>query len=398
VSWEDIPKPRLDAPTPAELPLHAPTTAWPHTVGGVAGNGRAALWLGYARTTRWTCELPEGPPVVGLLAIGERSLAIRAPGDRLVQHVELIDGDGRHQRTITGRIGDWAIDVERSMLLGATEHSELAAWSLDDPSRPPILVLGRLDGRELDSVRLLDQTLVVVTHQVKQLRGPPPDVIVDVVHIPHYDDVSRWRSLRSQVLVAERIAEGLDRVVLGFDPAGPILAGPEQLWWGNWYLRERGRIDPGPGSSPLQLVPRQLAPRGDGSGWLLTGREDRTELWHVAVGRCHGAFVLDPALSDGALLIAPDDAAVIVSSSQVACFDESGALRWSFPRSGAATGLIDPNGVALYSDRGSLIAGDAQGARATVWTAPDGVDRLGPLAATATRMWVASGRRVFGLG
>jgi hypothetical protein len=44
-----------------------------------------------------------------------------------------------------------------------------------------------------------------------------------------------------------------------------------------------------------------------------------------------------------------------------------------------------------------LISTDSLGTRATVWTAPDGVARLGPLAATAKRMWVGAGQRVFGL-
>jgi hypothetical protein len=227
-------------------------------------------------------------------------------------------------------------------------------------------------------------------------------VLVDVVRIPSYDDVSRWRSLRSRVRVAERIAEGLDRVVLGFDPAGLVLASSEELssrpggraelWWGDWYLRERNRLEPGP-----SVLPLQVAPRGDGSSWALLEREGRTELWHLAVGVCIAAFTLDPALVDGVLLIAPDDAVVISSSSQIACIDAEGALRWSFPRFGAATGLIDAHGVALSSDHGLLIATDPLGARATVWTAPEGVTRLGPLAATAERMWVGAGRFVFGL-
>jgi hypothetical protein len=395
VTWTAIGEPKLEEPTPAELSLLAPTEAWPHVVGGVAGNGRAALSLGYARTTRFVCELPEGPPVLRLLALGDRVLAIRGPDPERRQRVELIDGDGQHVRTIEGLHGDWALDVRAAMLLGRTPDAELGAWSLTDPERPPILVFNRLNGRELDALRFCDETLVIVTHQAKLLGGPPPDVLVDVVRIPSYDDVSRWRSLRSRTRVAERIAEGLDRVVLGFDPAGLMLASSDELWWADWYLRERGRLDPGP-----SVLPLQAAPRGDGSSWLLTEREGRTELWHIAVGVCDRAFVLDPALVDGVLLIGPDDAVVISSSSQIACIAADGPLRWSFPRFGAATGLIDPGGVALYSDRGMLISTDPLGARASVWTAPEGVgrvDRLGPLAATATRMWVGAGQRVFGL-
>lgn len=392
--WQTIGEPKLGEPTPAELSLLAPTDAWPHVTGGIAGNGRAALALGYGRTTRFACELPDGPPVLRLLAIGDRVLAIRAPDGERRQCVELIDPDGKHQRTIEGLHGDWALDVRAAMLLGRTPEAELAAWSLFEPERRPILVFNRVNGRELDALRFCDDTLVIVTRPEQRLGGPPPDVLVDVLRIPDYDDVSRWRSLRSRTRVAERIAEGLDRVVLGFDPAGLVLASGEQLWWGDWYLRERNRLEPG-----ADVLPLQVAPRGDGSSWALLEREDRTELWHLAVGVCIGVFVLDPALVDGALLIGPDESVVIASSSAVACIDAEGALRWSFPRFGAATGLIDPHGVALYSDRNTLISTDPLGDRATVWTAPAGlgVKRLGPLAATATRMWVGSGRWVFGL-
>jgi hypothetical protein len=392
VSWESIGEPKLGEPTPAELGLAAPTDAWPHTVGGIAGNGRAALGLGDGRTTRFVCELPEGPPVLRLLAFDEGVLAIRAPDLERRQRVELIDGDGRHLGTIEGLHGDWALDVRNAMLLGRTPDAELGAWSLTEPEHRPILVFNRVNGRELAALRFCEETLVIVTHQARRLGGPPPDALVDVVRIAGYDDVSRWRSLRSRTRVAERIAEGLDRVVLGFDPAGVILASSQALWWGDWYLRERGRLDPGP-----SVLPLQVAPRGDGSSWLLTEREGRTELWHIAVGACIQAFVLDPALVDGSLLIGPDESVAIASSSQIACLDADGHLRWSFPRSGAATGLIDPGGVALYSDRNMLISTDSLGTRATVWTAPDAVTRLGPLAATATRMWVGTGRYVFGL-
>jgi hypothetical protein len=392
VSWEPIGEPKLGEPTPAELSLLAPTDAWPHALGGIAGNGRAALSLGQARTTRFVCELPEGPPVLRLLALGDRVLAIRAPDLERHQRVELIDGDGQHLRTIEGLHGDWALDVRSAMLLGRTADGELGAWSLADPERRPILVFNRVNGRELAALRFCDETLVIVTHERMRLRGPPPDTLVDVVRIAGYDDVSQWRSLRSRTRVAERIAEDLDRVVLGFDPAGVVLASSQALWWGDWYLRERSRLNPGP-----LVVPLQLAPRGDGSSWLLTEREGRTELWHIAVGVCIAAFVLDPALVDGALAIAPDDSVVIASSSQVACLDADGLLRWSFPRVGAAMGLIDPSGVALYSDHNMLISTDLLGTRATVWTAPEGVTRLGSLAATALRMWVAAGQRVFGL-
>lgn len=393
--WQAIAEPKLDEPTPAELSLLAPSDAWPHALGGVAGNGRAALGLGSARTTRFVCELPEGPPVLRLLALGERVLAIRAPDPMRGQRVELIDGDGKHERSIDGLHGDWALDVRASMLLGRTPDGELGGWSLSEPERRPILVFNRLNGRELDALRFCDDVLVAVTRPEQRLDGPPPDVLVDVIRIANYDDVSRWRSLRSRVRVAERIAEGLDRVLLGFDPAGLVLASGEQFWWADWYLRERRRLEPG-----ASVLPLQVAPRGDGSSWALVAREGRTELWHMAIGVCIAAFVLDASLVDGVLLIGPDDAVVIVSSSSVACIDAEGALRWSSPRSGAAAGLIDSRGVALYSDRNELIATDPQGARASVWTAPAGlaVKRLGALAATATRMWVGSGRFVFGLG
>ena len=392
MSWETIGEPRLDLPTPAELPLHAPEAAWPHSGGGIAGNGRAAALLGYARTTRWVCELPKGPPVMRLLAINDRVLAIRAPDRRLNQQVELIDGDGQHLRTITGRIGDWAIDSRYSMLLGSTTEAELAAWSLDEPEHKPIFVFRRIAGRELDALRLIDDTLVIVTHQLKRLGGPPPDVLIDIVEVPHYDDVSRWRSLRSRTRVAERITEGINRVVLGFDPGGVILAKPDEVCWTDWTLRDRGRLDPGP-----SLLPLRSAPRGDGSTWLLTEHEDQTELWQLAVGRCERSVAVDPALVDACPLVGPDDGIVLASSQMIASIDANGARRWSFPRSGAATGLIDPQGVALYSDAGRLISTDPAGARATVWTAPAKVTRLGPLAATRERLWVGGGRLVFGL-
>jgi hypothetical protein len=83
--------------------------------------------------------------------------------------------------------------------------------------------------------------------------------------------------------------------------------------------------------------------------------------------------------------------------SEVACFGADGALRWTFPRFGAATGLIDAHGVALYSDAGALICTDPAGNRATVWMAPGSIGRIGPLIAAGSRLWVGAGRLVFGL-
>jgi hypothetical protein len=388
VTWEAIGEPKLEVAMPTEL-------------SSLASEGLVTLGLGSARTLRFTCELPEGPPVVRLLAYGDRVLAIRAPDPERRQQVELIDAEGAHLRTITGLHGDWSLDERGAMLLGRTQEAELAAWSLDEPQRLPILVFSRLNGRELDMLRFLggrhdgvEGTLVAVTRQAKALGGPPPDVLVDVLQISGYEDVSRWRSLRSRTRVAERICEGINRVIVGFDPAGLILAHERELWWGDWYLRERARLDPGP-----DVLPLLIAARGDGSSWMLTEREGRTELWHIAVGRCEQALVISEQLVDArALLVAPDDAAVIVGSSEVACLDADGALRWTFARAGAATGLIDTSGVALYSDGGALICTDPVGGRATVWVAPGSIGRIGPLAATGSRLWAGAGRFVFGLG
>jgi hypothetical protein len=384
MTWEPIGEPKLEIPTPTDLPWQS-------------ARGHVALPLHEPRTTRCVCELPEGPPVVRLLAHGERVLAIRAPDQERRQHVEVIEADGEHSRTIVGLHGDWAIDERHPMLLGRTPEAELAAWSLAEPELPPILVFNRLNQRELDAVRIVDATSVIVTRPIQVLKGPPPDVLVDVLHIDHYDDVSQWRSLRSRTRVAEGICEGIDRVVLGFDPAGLILAHERELWWGDWYLRERARLDPGPAVLPLQLGARR-----DGSTWMLTEREGRTELWQLVVGRVEQAWVISDKLVDAqALLVAPDDAAVLVGSSEVACFDGEGRLRWTSPRSGAAVGLIDPQGVALYSDGGTLVCSESlagpAGERATVWTAPSGIGRLGPLSGSASRIWVGAGRIVFGL-
>jgi hypothetical protein len=381
VTWEPIGEPKLEVPMPTEgaVPL---------------GDGRSELALGEARTLRFTCELPEGPPVLRLLAHGDRVLAIRVPDAVRRQQVEVIDADGQHLRTIMGLQGDWALDVPRAMLLGRTVDAELAAWSLDEPEREPILVLNRLSERELDVLRFVDSALITVTRPIKTLRGPPPDVLVDALSIANYADVSRWRTLRSCTRVAEVICERIDRVVLGFDPAGLILAHEREVWWCDWYLRARARLDPGPAVLPLLI-----ASRGDGSSWMLTEREGRTELWHIAVGRCEQAFVISEQLVDArVLLVAPDDAAVLVGSSEVACIDAEGVLRWTFPRFGAATGLIDARGVAVYSDAGALICTDPAGGRATVWVAPSSIGRLGPLAASASSLWVGAGRFVFGLG
>jgi hypothetical protein len=330
--------------------------------------------------------------VVRLLPYGDRVIAIRAPDAVRRQNVEVIDADGKHVRTIAGRHGDWVIDARYDMLLGRTIDSELAAWSLAEPERPPILVFNRINGRELDALRMFDGTLVAVTRPIKVLKGPPPDVLVDVLSISNYADVSEFRSLRSRTPVAECICEGIDRVVLGFDPAGLILAHERELWWSDWYLRERARFDPGP-----EVLCLQIAARQDGSCWMLTEREGRTELWQLVVGRCVQAFVLSENLIDARLLVAPDDSAVLVGSSEVACFDDEGSLRWTFPRVGAAMGLIDPHAVALYSDGGALICTDMHGSRATVWTAPGSIVRIGPLGGTASRLWVGAGQLVFGL-
>jgi hypothetical protein len=381
VSWEAIGEPKLEVPMPTEVAMPV-------------GDGRSELALGDARTLRFTCELPEGPPVLRLLTRGDGVLAIRAPDEVRRQRVEVIDANGRHLRTITGLQGDWALDVPHAMLLGRTVDAELAAWSLDEPEREPILVLNRLSERELDVLRFVDGALLVVTRPIKTLRGPPPDVLVDMLKITDYADVSRWRTLRSCTRVAEVICSGIDRVILGFDPAGLILAHERELWWCDWYLRGRAQLDPGPAVLPLLI-----ASRGDGSSWMLTEREGRTELWHIAVGRCEQAFVISQQLVDAqALLVTPNDAAVLVGSSEVACFDAEGALRWTFSRFGAATGLIDARGVALYSDGGALICTNPDGSRSTVWMAPMSIGRLGPLAASASTLWVGTGRFVFGLG
>jgi hypothetical protein len=380
VSWEAIGEPKLAVPMPTELP-------------SITGDGRVAQGLGSARTSGVVCELPEGPPVLRLLAHGEGVLAIRAPDGERRQQVELLDADGQHLRTITGLYGDWALDDRHAMLLGRTLEGEFAAWSLAEPERLPILVFNRINGRELDVLRFVGDALVAVTRPTKRLGGPPPDVLVDVLQVAGYDDVSRWRSLRSRTRVAERIYEDIDRVVLGFDPAGLILAHERELWWGDWYLRERARLDPGP-----EVLPLLIAARGDGSSWMLTEREGRAELWQIAVGRCEQAFVISERLIDArALLVGPDDAAVIVGSSEVVCFAADGVLRWAFPRFGAATGLIDAHGVALYSDAGALICTDPAGSRATVWMAPGSIGRIGPLIAAGSRLWVGAGRFVFGL-
>jgi hypothetical protein len=188
-----------------------------------------------------------------------------------------------------------------------------------------------------------------------------------------------------------------------------ILAHERELWWGDWYLRERARLDPGP-----QVLCLAIAARSDGCCWMLTEREGRTELWQLVVGRCVLALAISEQLVDARLLVAPDDSAVLVGSREVACFDAEGALRWTFPRSGAAVGLIDPQAVALYSDGGALICTDAHGNRATVWMAPSGIDRLGPIGGTGSQLcsahrlrpepgalpamlWVGAGRVVFGL-
>jgi hypothetical protein len=381
VSWEPIGEPKLEVPMPTEA-------------ASPIDEGRSELALAEARTTRFGCELPEGPPVVRLLVRGDHVLAIRAPDEVRRQRVEVIDAHGQHLRTIEGLHGDWALDVPHAMLLGRTVDAELAAWSLDEPEREPILVLNRLSERELDVLRFVDGALITVTRPIKTLRGPPPDVLVDVLSIANYDDVSRWGTLRSCTRVAEVIDHGIDRVIVDFDPAGLILAHERELCWFDWYLRARARLDPGPAVLPLLITSR-----GDGSSWMLTEREGRTELWHIAVGRCEQAFVISDQLVDArALLVAPNDAAVLVGSNEVACFDAEGALLWTFPRLGAATGLIDARGVVLYSDAGALICTDPAGARATVWSAPSSIARLGPLAASASRLWVAAGRSVFGLG
>ncbi|PRP98101.1 hypothetical protein ENSA5_30860 [Enhygromyxa salina] len=392
MSWREIGEARLDEPVPDALTLRAPSEAWPHVSGGAAGNGRVALELGYTRGLLWTCELPEGPPVLELLALGDRVLALRTPARDRRQRVELIDGEGRHVRTIEGLCGDWAIDVPREMLVGRTTDAELGAWSLRDPQARPILVFNRLGGREVDALRFVDDLLIALTHEPRTLGGPPSDVMIDVVRIPSYGDLSRWRTLRGVTRVAERITDQIDRAVIGLDPAGVILATEHELWWGDWRLRQRGRR-----TLEAATVPLRSCPRDDGSGWLLAEHEGRTQLWQVVVGKRIAAHLLDAGLADAELLVGPDDGVVVPGSTQVASFDPEGAERWSVAREGDPTGLIDEHGIALFSDAGSLISMDSDGARATVWIAPESIARLGPLAATNERLWVGADRLVFGL-
>ncbi|MFV8750418.1 hypothetical protein ACNOYE_07690 [Nannocystaceae bacterium ST9] len=374
--------------SPIELELVAPAEAWPHRDGPAAGTGRTRVPLAIDRRAAWATTLPEGPRVSELRAIGGRVLALREPDPLGRQTLELLDDKGQHLRTIVGLAGDWAIDP-RGVLLGRTIDRELAAWTLDQPERPPAFVSARFDARELIATRVLGDRLLVITRQPRTLQRQP-DLLIDMLRIPDHAQVSRWRSLKIERL-AERIAELCDRAVLGFDAAGPLLASEGELAWFDWQLGLRARVD-----CPLRVI--ALAPRSDARTWLLAERAGKPELWKIGPGVCERVIALEPALTDAnAILVAPDDAAVLVSSTRIACFDERGEPRWTFARRGRATGIVDPRGTTLVGHDAKLIAVDSTGKFSPVWTAPGDVAELGPIAAASGMVWVGAGSRLFAL-
>jgi hypothetical protein len=325
--------------------------------------------------------------VVEILAAGEHVIVVReADGEQLVQ---LLDGSGAPLSTIRGKSGPWAMDLRGPMLLGSSSDGEPSAWSLRDPSAPPILWSTRSSGRHLCDLRMLDDLLLATAVEPQRLGGPPPSAFVAVIRISDWRDVSRWGTLRGTTRVAERVAWNVTHVVLGVEPAGPILATNDHVCWTDWSLQPRAELE-------LEGHPLLASPRSDARSWMLALRNDEPELRIVAPGRCEAQFPVHDAFRHAErLLVTPDDGAILVAPTRIQSFDAHGGFRWKFARQGAPRALVDTTGTVLFTHGSAVIAAAPDGTCRALWTAPPPASSLGPLTVIGDALLVASGPDLF---
>jgi hypothetical protein len=352
---------------------------------------RVSTWLGRRRETAWS-STSELPPVLDILAVGDRVIAVREPDADREQLVDVLDDAGARQCTIRGRRGPWTIDPRGPMLLGSSPTGEPSAWSLAEPAAEPILWSTRFNGRDLCELRMLDDFLLAAAVEPQRLGGPPPSVFVAAIRIPDWDDVSRWGTLRGTTRVAERVAGDITHFVLGVEPAGPILATDDHVCWTDWSLQPRAELD-------LEGHPLLASARSDARIWMLALHGDEPELRILAPGRCEARVPVHAAFGPAErLLVTPDDGAILVAPTRIQSFDAQGGFRWKLARQGAARALVDTTGTILFTHGSALIEASPDGACREVWTAPPPTPSLGPMALLGDdRLVVASGPDLFAL-
>jgi hypothetical protein len=343
------------------------------------------------RRIMWSAAASDRPAVLDILAHDDRVVAVREPGIDDAQLVDVLDRSGQRLRTIAGRRGAWSIDPRGPMLLGTSSDAYPSAWALGDLSSEPILWTTRFEDRELCDLRMLDDLLLATALEPRRLGGPPPSVLVALIRIADYDDASRWRTLRSTTRVAERIAGDTSHVVVGIEPAGPILVTDGHVYWADWSLQTRAVLE-------LAGHPLVSSPRSDGRTWMLAVHYGEPQLRLLSPGRCELLLPVHAAFHDAErLLVTADDGAIIVSRSRIQSFDAQGNFRWKYARDGAPRALVDADGTAIFTHAGGVIAADPAGHCREVWTAPPPISQLGPLSTIDDQLIVAAGPDLFAL-
>lgn len=387
-SWIASVTPEL---APAPSVSFTPTDAGLHARVSAAGNGRVPGTIGQARRLAWSSAGTDLARVSDVLAHGDHVVVVRDADRDLLQRVDVLDHQGRVRQTIVGRRGPWVVDARGPKILGSSRTGHPTAWSLADPDASPIMWSTRFGERELRDLRMLDARLVATGLQPRRIDGVPPSVLVATIEIASWDDVSPFRTLRSATGLAECIADSTAHAVLGIEPAGPILATDEHIAWMDWSLELRAELE-------LPGHPIVVTPRSDGRAWMLALRDGEPELRVLSPGACELAIPVHHAFIDAErLLVAPDDAVIVVSPSRIQCFDAHGGFRWKFARDGAARALVDANGSTLFTHGGSVIAADPSGQCQPVWTAPPGTARLGALTLVDDELLVSAGSDVLAL-
>ena len=387
-SWIAAVTPEV-APAPSRV--LDPADAGSHARASAAGNGRVPDTLARTRRVAWSSTGSDLPPVIDLLAHGEHVVVVREPMHDLLQGVDVLDHEGQSRQTIVGRRSPWVVDPRGSMLLGSSRTGHPTAWSLVEANASPIIWSTRFGQRELRDVRLLGDRLIATGVHPRGIDGSPASVLVATIGIASWDDVSPLGTLRSTTLIAESVADSTAHAVLGIHPAGPILATDDHIAWTDWSLEVRADLE-------ISGHPLVVTPRSDGRAWMLALRDGEPELRVLSPGACELALPVHHAFIDAErLLVALDDAVIVVAPSRIQCFDASGSFRWKFARDGAARALVDANGTTLFTHGGSVIAADSSGQCQPVWTAPPGTARLGALAVAGDELLVSAGPDVLAL-
>jgi hypothetical protein len=232
---------------------------------------------------------------------------------------------------------------------------------------------------------------VVTGVHPRGIAGPPPSLLAATIEIASWDEVSPFGTLRSATEIAITVAHDTTHAAMGIEPAGPILATDDHIVWMDWSLEPRAEL-------AIAGHPLVVTPRSDGRAWMLALRDGEPELRVLAPGSCELTLPVHVAFIDAErLLVAPDDAVIVVAPSRIQCFDAQGTFRWKFARDGAARALVDADGTVLFTHGATVIAADPSGQCHPVWTAPTGTARLGALTLAGDELLVSAGPDVFAL-